>query len=290
MDGTKLLLAVALVATAAVGAGLGQRASASAGTDPLAAPTITQCKRLVKSETYAKGKVTVATDNPVYPPWFVDDTPSNQKGYESAVAYHIAALLGFKSSKVDWTVEPYVDSLLPGKKDFDFDIDEITYSAASTDDVSFSVSYFNVNESLVALKSSRIVHHHTTKELRTYLYGAQTGSPGLAFVKARIKPTRAPIAYPTLDAAVTALEHKQIAAIVVDTPSGQYLATQQVTDGTQFAQFKTTGTYYALVLQHDNPIVTCVDVAIKRLASTGTLSSLSKRWLSMYNDIPFIKP
>src|SRR5215469_13260396 len=38
---------------------------------------------------HTAGQLTVATDNPVYPPWFVKNTPANGKGYESAVAYAI---------------------------------------------------------------------------------------------------------------------------------------------------------------------------------------------------------
>ncbi len=43
----------------------------------------------IKHLLHTPGKLTVATDNPVYPPWFVKNTPTNGKGYESAVAYAI---------------------------------------------------------------------------------------------------------------------------------------------------------------------------------------------------------
>ena len=33
-------------------------------------------------KTYTAGKLTLATDKPVYAPWFVDDKPENGKGYE----------------------------------------------------------------------------------------------------------------------------------------------------------------------------------------------------------------
>src|SRR6478735_5576350 len=41
------------------------------------------------------GQLTIGTDSPAYPPWFVDNDPSNGKGYESAVAYAVADELGF---------------------------------------------------------------------------------------------------------------------------------------------------------------------------------------------------
>ena len=44
---------------------------------------------------HTPGKLTIATDKPAYAPWFVDDKPSNGKGFESAVAYAVAGKLGF---------------------------------------------------------------------------------------------------------------------------------------------------------------------------------------------------
>src|SRR5579863_9225446 len=72
-------------------------AGVSANAAPL--PTLASCKTSISSSEFTKGKLTVATDNPVYTPWFVN-TPSNGKGYESAVAYDIANELGVKNSNV----------------------------------------------------------------------------------------------------------------------------------------------------------------------------------------------
>jgi polar amino acid transport system substrate-binding protein len=263
---------------------------ASASGPSATPPTLAACKQLVKTEVHTKGKMTLATDNPVYPPWFIANTPSNGKGYESSVAYHIASLLGFKSSAVSWYTQPYATSTLPGRKKFDFDIDEITYAKSLLSAVSFSQGYFNLNQSLVALKTSKIVTHHSTTVLKTYLYGAQSGSTGLAFIKNEIKPKRAPIAYKTLADAVAALQAKHIDAIVVDVPDGQYIATRQLVGGVQVAQFKTTGSYYALLLQKRNPLVACVNTALRTLTKSGELAKLSTLYLSVYNDIPLIAP
>ena len=67
------------------------------------------------------GQLTVATDSPVYSPWFKHNDPSNGMGYESALAYAIAQQLGFSKSEVRWVVEPFNKSFAPGPKDFDFD-------------------------------------------------------------------------------------------------------------------------------------------------------------------------
>src|SRR6201991_1960499 len=45
--------------------------------------------------TLTKGTITFGTDQPAYPPWFVDDDPANGKGFESAVAYAVVDKLGY---------------------------------------------------------------------------------------------------------------------------------------------------------------------------------------------------
>ena len=46
------------------------------------------------------GTLTVGTDKPAFPPYFVDDDPTNGKGFESAVAYAVAKELGFAKGDV----------------------------------------------------------------------------------------------------------------------------------------------------------------------------------------------
>ncbi|MEM7800271.1 MAG: hypothetical protein AAF633_13840, partial [Chloroflexota bacterium] len=41
------------------------------------------------------GKLTVATGEPVFPPWMLDDDPSSGQGFESAVVYALANEMGF---------------------------------------------------------------------------------------------------------------------------------------------------------------------------------------------------
>ncbi len=282
---SKPLLATALLLGACLGAG------ALAGAVPVRTlPTLASCVKSVRTEVLVRGELTIATNNPAIPPWFVNNQPSNGKGYEAAVAYDVAAALGFKHAAVTWYPEPYELSETSGPKKFDFDINEITYDPKLTTDVSFSSSYFNVNQAIVAMSSDRITTRHTPSELRSYLYGVPTGSPGLSFIKTKIRPTRAPRVYKSLALAISALEAHKIDAIVIDTPTAQYLATQQLKGAVVVGQFHTTGQYYALVLQRSNPLVACVDTALHVLASNGSLARASKAYLGIYNKIGFLRP
>ncbi len=133
--------AMAAIAVLAASAGLAgcasesSSSSAASGTSSsasaAASASAASCSNsAIQSKLYAKGMLTVATDKPVYPPWFVNNTPTNGQGYESAVASAVAAQLGFPKSQVTWAYEPFNSSYAPGPKKFDFVINEISYSAA----------------------------------------------------------------------------------------------------------------------------------------------------------------
>jgi polar amino acid transport system substrate-binding protein len=272
----------------AVGREAKPQVSANVSTSPY--PSLTSCRSAVKDETYSKGVLTVATDDPAYTPWFVSNTPSNGKGYESAVAYEVGSLLGFAHPEVKWVTEPFDSSYAPGPKAFDFDINEISATPDRAKVVTFSISYYDTTQSVVALKSGAIVNRHTPADLKTYLYGDQIGTTGLAYIEDKIKPTRTPRIYNTLDEAVSALQTKQVDAIIVDTPDGQYMASSEVKNGVQVGQFPSTGEHYGLLLRKGNPLVSCVDSALTVMTRDGALASLSKQYLGLYNSVPILKP
>ena len=220
---------VAAIAALMVGVGLSACASsttssstsAGAGTSPSAAPC---SNAAIQGELYTKGVLTVATDQPAYPPWFDNNKPSDGKGYESAVAYAVAAQLGFTKSQVKWVYEPFDSSYAPGPKKFDFDINEISYTAARAQVVTFSNSYYAVQQALVALKNSPIVTKHSPADLKAYVFGDQVGTTSLVFINSQIQPTQTPRVYESLNNVKQALQTKQIAAFVTDTPNEQYIS------------------------------------------------------------------
>jgi polar amino acid transport system substrate-binding protein len=265
-------------------------ATACGSTSPTAQPPASLDCSIPKLNLQTAGQLTIATDSPAYDPWFSNNTPSNGKGYESAVAYAIATQLGFSNSQVTWIVEPFDSSYAPGPKKFDFDINEVSVTSDRELAVSFSKSYFDVNQAVVALKSNPIVNAHNPSDLANYKYGDQVGTTSLAYIESQIKPTKTPAVYNTLDDAVSALKVKQIDAIVIDTPTAQYMASQQVPNGIVVGQFPTTGEHYGLLFAKDNPLVACVNQAIDKLNSAGTIKNLQTQYLSDYISIPAIQP
>ena len=289
------MAAMAVLAASAGLAGCASSSSSSAspgsGTSVSASASTASCTSAgVQNELYAKGVLTVATDQPVYPPWFENNKPSNGQGYESAVAYAVAAQLGFKPSQVKWAYEPFDSSYAPGPKKFDFDINEISYSAARAQAVTFSDSYYDVQQSLVALKSSPIVTKHSPADLKTYIYGDQVGTTSLAFINTDIQPTQTPKIFETLNDVKEALQDKQIAALVTDTPTAQYISSSEIPGSVMVAQVPSTGEHYGLLFAKGNPLVTCVNKALATLTANGTLKQLQNKYLQIYTVVPTIEP
>jgi polar amino acid transport system substrate-binding protein len=279
---------IALTATAAAGlAACGSSAAPVASSGPAAA----SCSNAsIQSELYQKGVLTVATDKPVYPPWFENNNPSNGKGYESAVAYAIATQLGFKPAQLHWAYEPFNASYAPGPKKFDFDINEVSYTAQRATAVSFSSSYYDVQQALVVVKGSPIVAKHSPAQLKTYVYGDQIGTTSLAFITGSIQPTAQPKVFSTLNDVKQALQTHQITAFVTDTPTAQYISSSQIPGSEMVAQFPSTGEHYGLLFTKGNRLVSCVNKAIATLRSNGTLAALQKKYLQIYLSVPTIKP
>jgi polar amino acid transport system substrate-binding protein len=282
------------VAIAAVGAGIvacGSSASSSSSSGGSSGSTTASCSNAaIQKELYQKGQLTVGTDKPVYPPWFENNKPSNGKGYESAVTYAIAKQLGFKSSQVVWAYEPFNASYAPGPKKFDFDINEISYTPQRATAVTFSSSYYDVQQALVALKNGPIAKKHSPADLKTYVYGDQVGTTSLAFITSQIQPTAQPKVFQTLNDVKQALQTHQIAALVTDTPTAQFISSSEIPGTEMVAQFPSTGEHYGLLFSKGNPLVTCVNKAIATLKSNGTLQHLQKQYLQIYLTVPTIKP
>ena len=243
----------------------------------------------IQGQLYAKGQLTVATDKPVYPPWFINNKPTNGQGYESAVAYAVAAQLGFPKSQVTWAYEPFNSSYAPGPKKFDFDINEISYSAQRAQAVTFSDSYYDVQQALVALKNSPIVARHSPADLKTYVFGDQVGTTSLLFINSQIQPSQTPKVFETLNDVKQALQTKQIAALVTDTPTAEFITTE-IPGSTVVAQFPSTGEHYGLLFAKGNQLVTCVNKALATLKGNGTLAKLTGQYLKDFTSVPTIKP
>ena len=287
--------AAVVTATATAAAGCGGGSSTTTTTSAAAASCAKSQLTLVKP-----GQLTVGTDNPAYPPWYAGGTkssfwkvndPSTGKGYESAVAYAVAKQLGFGSSAVHWTYVPFNRSFAPGKKSFDFDINQISYTPARAKVVTFSKSYYDVNQAVVVLKGTKIASVHDIAGLRPFKLGAQVGTTSYSFITSTIKPTKQPAVYPQNAGAVQALKNKQIDGLVVDLPTAFYVSAAQVPNSEVLGQFETGGggEHFGMVFAKGNSLAACVDQALAKLRANGTLKQLQQKWLAKATGAPILK-
>jgi len=236
------------------------------------------------------GQLTLATDNPAFPPWWDGGSktkdwelndPSTGKGYESAVAYGIARRLGFTKAQVTWKAVPFNKSYAPGKKSFDWYMAQVSVSKERARAVSFSTSYYNVNQAVVGLKSSAIQRVRSLAGLKRYKLGAQVGTTSYSYITRYIKPSQSPAVYDSNADAVSALKNRQIDGLVVDFPSTGYITAVQVPTSKVVGRLPTQGPQevFGLVFQKGNPLVGCVNKALRALRRDGTLRKLDARWL-----------
>ena len=245
------------------------------------------------------GKLTIGTDNPAFPPWYggtphkpwqVSDPRSGQ-GYESAVAYAVSKKLGFSKDEVAWKHVPFNNSFAPGPKPFDFDINQISYTPERAKQVSFSDSYYDVNQSVVVNKGTSIANVTTIAGLKPYGLGAQLGTTSYQFIKDTIKPSKQPSVFPQNAGAVQALKNKQVDGLVVDLPTAFYVTAVQVPNSKVLGYFaaKAGGEHFGMVFQNGNSLVRCVNQALTTLRSNGTLKQLQQKWLAKATGAPILK-
>ena len=241
-------------------------------------------------ETETAGKLTIATDDPAFPPYFEDNDPTNGEGFESATAYAIADQLGFAQDDVEWTVEAFNSSFAPGPKDFDFDLNEISITPKRAEQVDFSIPYYEAEQAVVALKDSDAAAATSLADLADADIGVQIGTTSLDAVNASIQPSQAPQVFDTSNDVVSALKSGQVDVVVVDVPTAFYLTAVQVPQAAVIGQFAAPGgdTWGAL-LEKDSPLTDCVSQAIQNLIDSGELPAIEKQWMSQATKAPVLE-
>src|SRR3954454_2359287 len=191
-----------------------------------------------QGKTLTDGTLTIATDSPAYDPWFSHNDPTNGKGYESAVAYAVAKQLGFDGSTVTWVKQPFNTSFAPGPKHFDFDINQISITAARAKAVTFSDGYYTAAQALIALEGSPISSVTSLADLKQYKLGAQTGTTSLTALRDDVQPDSDPVVFQNTNDAKQALLNHQVDAIAPDLPTAFYITAVQIPRSTIVGQFQ----------------------------------------------------
>ena len=285
-----LVLGVLLTGLALAAAGCGGDDDDVAGGTTSSTTAAVSCDK-DSLDTVTPGKLTIGTDNPSFPPWFIGvkadspwdpTTPPTKKGYEAAVAYEVAGQLGFSDADVEWIVVPFTQLFKPGEKNYDFDINQASYKPVRAKALDFSDSYYDVEQAVVSAKGSKIANAKTLAELKDAKLGAQLGTTSYDTILDVIDPTSEPSVYDTNNDAISALKAKQIDGIVVDYPTSIYMAFVQVPGGTivgRLPRQSSSKEYFGLVTEKGSSLMPCLNEAIATLREDGTLEELEQKWI-----------
>ncbi len=249
------------------------------------------------------GNLTLGTDNPAYPPYFAENEdgsktapwelgdPTNGKGFESAVGYAIADQLGFAKEEVVWVVVPFANAFAPGAKEFDFDLNQVSFKAERAETADLTEGYYFGNQSLVVLESSPLATATSIAALKDYTFGAQVGTTSYDAIAEVIAPTKDPQVFDSNDAAIQALGQGSIDGVIVDLPTADFITNVQLEDSKIVGQFEGgTPEYFSAVLAKDSPLTDCVNGAIAALTADGTLDRLASEFLPFQDSVPAFQP
>lgn len=242
--------------------------------------------------TITDGVLTIATGEPAFPPYVVDDDPTNKQGFEAAVAWAVAEKLGYTDDTVTWVRTTFDEAIQPGAKNFDFNLQQYSITEERKANITFSDPYYTSNQAIVALAGSAAEGAASLADLADVKFGVQAGTTSLQFVTDVIKPSSEPFVYDDNVGAKAALEANQIDAIVLDLPTAFYVSAVEIEGSSVIGQFPAsaggTTDEFGLVFEKDNPLAACVNTALGELRASGDLDAITEQWMSAETGAPII--
>ncbi|MEM9732256.1 MAG: ABC transporter substrate-binding protein [Pseudomonadota bacterium] len=245
-------------------------------------------------KTLTDGKLTIATGNPAYFPWVIDDKPEEGKGFEAAVAYAVAEEMGFAKADVVWTRTSFDEAIQPGAKDFDFNLQQFSITDERKKVVDFSKPYYSAAMAVLVLKPAIDAGlKPEISALKDLKWGAVAATTALPVVMDIIKPASDPLLYDDTANVAAAMQANQIDAAIFDLPTALYLSAVVVKNGAVLGQFASSDgqklDQFGMLMAKGNPLKTCVDDAIDALTANGTLAKIEAQWLQDNTGAPVIK-
>jgi len=266
-----------IVAAAIISAGAAQAAGACA-----------------MGKTIEEGVLTIATGNPAYFPWVIDNAPTAGKGFEAAVAYAVAAEMGFAADKVTWTSSSFDQAIQPGQKNFDFNLQQFSITEDREKIVDFSVPYYTSALAVVVRQPTIDAGAEPTLEfLKGLTWGADANTTATPIIQSLIAPSSAPLLYDDTVDVLAAMAANQIDATLLDLPVALYQTAAVMDDGVILGQFPAEQSQspdqFGLLMEEGNPIKECVDAALNALTESGQLAEIEAEWLQLATDVPVIE-
>lgn len=245
-------------------------------------------------KTLSEGMLTIATGNPAYYPWVMNDAPESGEGFEAAVAYAIADKMGFAAEQVTWVRTSFDEAIQPGAKNFDFNMQQYSITPEREEMVDFSLPYYT--SAMAVLTTQKVVDAGATAtldSLKGLQWGAVATTTALPILNDVIQPDSDPLLYNDNADVNAAIMAGQIDAALYDLPTALYLSAVVVDGGALLGQFppeqSETPDQFGLLMEDGNPLKECVDAAITALTESGELAAIEATWLAEATGVPVIK-
>jgi polar amino acid transport system substrate-binding protein len=235
-----------------------------------------------------EGVLTVATGEPVFEPWMVDDDPTNGEGYESAVVYAVAEELGFAEDQVTWVRTGFDEAIAPGERDYDFNVQQFSITPERDEVVDFSDGYYEVEQALVGAADGPIADATSVADLQDATLGAAIGTTSLDYIEEVIQPSTQPLVFDDNAAAKAAFDAGQVDGIVFDLPTAYYITAVEIPDASIVGVLPVAEDAEELgfLFEDGSPLVDCVNEALAAVEEAGTLAELQEQYLNQGGDIP----
>ncbi len=245
-------------------------------------------------KTITDGKLTIATGNPAYYPWVMDDAPESKAGFEAAVAYAVANAMGFDDGDVVWVRAGFDESIQPGAKNFDFNLQQFSITAEREEVVDFSDPYYSAAMAvLVRQPTVDAGASATIDSLKTLKWGAVATTTALPVITDTIAPTQDVLLYDDNTNVTEAMKAGQIDAAIFDLPTALFLSAVILDDGAVLGQFPADRSenpdQFGLLMEDGNALRECVNAAIADITASGALAAIETEWLAEATGVPVIE-
>ena len=241
--------------------------------------------------TLTDGKLTIATGNPAYYPWVLDDAPESGEGFEAAVAYAIAGEMGFAAEDVVWVRSSFDEAIQPGAKDFDFNMQQYSITPERDEVVDFSLPYYTAP--MAVLVSPGVTAEPTLEALKGLQWGAVGSTTAVSKLENVIQPEKDLLLYGDNADVNAAMSANQIDAALFDLPTALFLSAVMIEGSAVIGQFAADAgdnpDQFGLLMEDGNPLKACVDEAITALTDSGTLAEIEATWLQDATGVPVIE-
>ena len=241
-------------------------------------------------KTLEAGSLTIATGDPAFPPYVLDDAPESGEGFESAVALAVAKELGFEGDAVKWVRTSFDTAVAGSDSSNDFNLQQFTINDERKEVVSFSDPYYTANQAVLGYADGPGKDVTKLSDLKTLRLGAAAGTTSLQFILDVIQPDAEPFAFNSNADAKTALDNDQIDAIITDLPTGLYISAVEIEGTKVFGQFPIdaggAGDQWGLLLSKDNPLTECTNLALAALTASGQLATITETWMDEWSEAP----